>query len=71
MMFLGRAPSRRVFACGFYLSASLQEGIAIAKPGGLPGAVAEQEGSLLVSVAAQWIVNPKVPDISAIPRARP
>ena len=33
-------------------SASLKEGIATAKPGGVPGAVAEQQASLLVSVAA-------------------
>jgi len=33
-------------------SASLKEGIATAKPGGVPGAVGEQQASLLVSIVA-------------------
>jgi hypothetical protein len=47
-------------------SASLKEGIATAKPGGVPGAVAEQQASLLVSVAAideaNGTVTIKAPD---------
>jgi hypothetical protein len=47
-------------------SASVQEGIATAKPGGAPGAVAEQRLSLLVSVAAidktNGTVTIKAPD---------
>lgn len=47
-------------------SASLKEGIATAKRGGVPGAVAEQQASLLVSVAAideaNGTVTIKAPD---------
>ena len=47
-------------------SASLKEGIATAKPGGVPGAVAEQQASVLVSVAAideaNGTVTIKAPD---------
>jgi hypothetical protein len=47
-------------------SASLKEGIATAKPGGVPGAVAEQQASLLVSVVAideaNGSVTVKAPD---------
>jgi hypothetical protein len=47
-------------------SASLKEGVATAKPGGLPGAVAEQQASVLVSVAAideaNGTVTIKAPD---------
>ena len=47
-------------------SASLKEGVATAKPGGLPGAVAEQQASVLVSVAAideaDGTVTIKAPD---------
>jgi hypothetical protein len=47
-------------------SASLNQGIATAKPGGLPGAIVEQEGSLLVSVVAideaNGTVTIKAPD---------
>ena len=47
-------------------ASSLKEGIATAKPGGVPGAVAEQHASLLVSVAAideaNGTVTIKAPD---------
>jgi len=47
-------------------SASLKEGIATAQPGGVPGAVAEQQASLLVSVVAideaNGTVTVKAPD---------
>jgi hypothetical protein len=47
-------------------SASLKEGVATAKPGGLPGAVGEQQASVLVSVAAideaNGTVTIKAPD---------
>jgi hypothetical protein len=47
-------------------SASLKEGIATAQPGGVPGAVAEQQASLLVSVVAideaTGTVTVKAPD---------
>jgi hypothetical protein len=47
-------------------SASLKEGVATAKPGGVPGAVAEQKASLVVSVAAideaNGTVTIKAPD---------
>ena len=47
-------------------SASLKEGLATAKPGGVPGAIAEQQVSLLVSVAAideaNGTVTVKAPD---------
>ena len=47
-------------------STSLKEGIATAKPGGTPGAVAEQQASVLVSVAAideaNGTVTIKAPD---------
>jgi hypothetical protein len=47
-------------------SASLKGGVATAKPGGVPGAVAELHGSLLVSVTAideaHGIVTVKAPD---------
>jgi hypothetical protein len=47
-------------------SVSLKEGVATAKPGGLPGAVGEQQASVLVSVAAideaNGTVTIKAPD---------
>jgi hypothetical protein len=47
-------------------ASSLKEGIATARPGGVPGAVAEQQASLLVSVAAidegNGTVTIKAPD---------
>ena len=47
-------------------SASLKEGIATAKPGGVPGAIVEQQVSLLVSVVAidepNGTVTVKAPD---------
>ena len=47
-------------------SASLKEGVATAKPGGLPSAVGEQQASVLVSVAAideaNGTVTIKAPD---------